>query len=135
MADRYRVFNATDGIYASPEVMSKAEAEEFIANFKETFRKLGYYLTATGLAISPDEVELAIEQDEPAPAPDLSAVSDEALLSEMQRRRSAKRKTYGAGTGRPRVTKTCEACGASFSAREFRQHKCSTQQGATHGAM
>jgi hypothetical protein len=54
----------------------------------------------------------------------LTDVSDAELLSEMQRRRSAKRKTYGAGTGRPPVMKTCEACGGSYSAREFRTHQC-----------
>ena len=55
---------------------------------------------------------------------DLTEVSDEALLSEMQRRRSAKRKTRGAGTGRPRVMRTCRGCGGSYSTTEFRRHKC-----------
>src|SRR5262245_17522562 len=34
---------------------------------------------------------------------DLTKVPDAALLSEVQRRRNAKRKKFGAGTGRPRV--------------------------------
>ena len=55
---------------------------------------------------------------------DLTKVPDAALLSEVQRRRNAKRKKFGAGTGRPRVIKTCEACGGRYSAREFRQHQC-----------
>jgi len=56
--------------------------------------------------------------------PDLTLIPDAALLSEVQRRRNAKRKTFGAGPGRPKVIKTCEACGGIFSAREFRQHRC-----------
>jgi|KBSMisStandDraft_5_1062788.scaffolds.fasta_scaffold1043337_3 hypothetical protein len=55
---------------------------------------------------------------------DLTIISDAALLSEVQRRRSAKRKTFGAGTGRPKVMKTCPGCGGVFSAREIRQHQC-----------
>jgi len=55
---------------------------------------------------------------------DLTKVSDDALFSEVQRRRNAKRKTFGAGTGRPRVMKTCEGCGGSYSAREIRKHQC-----------
>jgi hypothetical protein len=54
----------------------------------------------------------------------LTGVPDAALLSEVQRRRNAKRKKFGAGTGRPRVMKTCEACGTILSAREFRKHQC-----------
>lgn len=54
----------------------------------------------------------------------LTEVSDEALLSEMQRRWSAKRKKFGAGSGRPRVMTTCLGCGREFSAREFRKHQC-----------
>jgi hypothetical protein len=56
--------------------------------------------------------------------PNLTKVSDDALFSEIQRRRNAKRKTFGAGTGRPKVMKTCDACGGIFSAREFRKHTC-----------
>ena len=54
----------------------------------------------------------------------LENVSDAALLSEVQRRRSAMRKTYGAGTGRPKVMKTCPGCGGMFGARELRGHQC-----------
>jgi hypothetical protein len=54
----------------------------------------------------------------------LTNVPDAELLSEVQRRRNAMRKTKGAGTGRPRVMTTCLGCGGCFSAREFRQHKC-----------
>jgi hypothetical protein len=54
----------------------------------------------------------------------LTNVPDAELLSEVQRRRNAMRKTKGAGTGRPPVMTTCLGCGGLFSAREFRKHKC-----------
>jgi len=54
----------------------------------------------------------------------LTKISDAALLSEVQRRRAAKRKTFGAGTGRPKVMKACPSCGMEFSARDLRQHRC-----------
>ena len=57
----------------------------------------------------------------------LSGISDADLASEWGRRMSAKRKTKGAGTGRPRVMATCLGCGGLFSAREFRQHKCTAK--------
>jgi hypothetical protein len=62
--DRYLVFNATDGIYASPEAMTKAEAEQFIASFKERFRQQGYYKTAMGQRIPVDAVEFELEPEE-----------------------------------------------------------------------
>jgi hypothetical protein len=55
---RYLVFNATDGIYASPDAMTKAEADEFVANFKERFRQQGYYKTAMGQRIPVDGIKL-----------------------------------------------------------------------------
>lgn len=64
-------------------------------------------------------------------AVNLTKVSDADLLSEMQRRRNAKRKTFGAGTGRPPVMKTCGACGGSFSTVAFRKHRC-TAKGRTN---
>jgi hypothetical protein len=51
-------------------------------------------------------------------------VPDAVLLSEVQRRRAAMRKTFGAGPGRPKVMKTCEACGTVLSSRDFRKHQC-----------
>ncbi len=55
---------------------------------------------------------------------DLSKVSDADLFSEVQRRRAAQRKTFGAGTGRPKKVKPCPRCGAPYGAREMRQHQC-----------
>lgn len=64
----------------------------------------------------------------------LTEVSDAALLSEVQRRRAAKRKTFGAGTGRPKVIKICPGCGGSFSGREYRAHKCD-KKGETNATV
>ena len=36
---RYLVFNATDGVYASPESMTLEEAEQFIKEARERDRK------------------------------------------------------------------------------------------------
>lgn len=64
----------------------------------------------------------------------LSNAKREELRSEIARLCSAMRKTFGAGTGRPRVMRPCESCGGSFSAREMRQHKC-PQKGTTNDQM
>ena len=61
---RYRVFNATDGIWAHPDSMTKREAERFIHEFRERFTALGYYRTATGFRIPPSEIALEIEVNE-----------------------------------------------------------------------
>lgn len=47
-----------------------------------------------------------------------------ALRSEMARMSAAKRKTYGAGTGRPPKLEPCARCGEMMSATERRKHKC-----------
>jgi hypothetical protein len=51
-------------------------------------------------------------------------IPDSVLKSEWARRASLKRTTFGAGTGRPKVTKVCDICGAEIlGAREFRKHR------------
>jgi hypothetical protein len=55
---------------------------------------------------------------------DLSKVSYKDLRNELQRRRSAMRETFGAGSGRPKVMKLCKGCGMEFSGREMRKHQC-----------
>jgi hypothetical protein len=54
---------------------------------------------------------------------DPASIPDSVLMSEFQRRRAAKRKTYGAGTGRPKVLRACPGCGALFGATEMREHQ------------
>jgi hypothetical protein len=53
---------------------------------------------------------------------DISTVPDDVLMSEFQRRRSSKRETYGAGTGRPKIMRPCPKCGVEFSATDMRPH-------------
>ena len=58
----YRVFNATDGIYASEEEMSAKEADQFVQDFLDRFNRQGYYLTAAGERIPIDDVRLRVEE-------------------------------------------------------------------------
>ena len=58
----YRVFNATDGVYASPDVFDTAGAEEFCSQFRRKFKMIqGYYKTADGERIDPADVKLVLE--------------------------------------------------------------------------
>jgi hypothetical protein len=47
----------------------------------------------------------------------------EAAATRWGRKLSAARKTFGAGTGRPKVTHKCPFCGLPFGGRELREHK------------
>lgn len=58
MSELYRVFNATDGIYASPDGMSDADADQFIHDFRRRFEEQGYYLDAQGQRLDPNQVIL-----------------------------------------------------------------------------
>ena len=58
--DTWQVMNLTDGILASPAEMTKQEAENFIARFPTKYSSQGYYLTANGIKIKPEEVQLKI---------------------------------------------------------------------------
>lgn len=46
-------------------------------------------------------------------------VADQAILSAAARINSSKRKTHGAGSGRPRIMRRCPRCGRKHSAREM----------------
>jgi len=58
---KYQLFNETDQIMASP---SKFATKEKAAAYAETLRKRfimqGYYLTAAGTRIRPEDLKLAI---------------------------------------------------------------------------
>jgi hypothetical protein len=55
---------------------------------------------------------------------DPQTIPDSVLKSEWARRTSLKRSTFGAGSGRPKIKKTCDLCGAEIlGAREFRKHR------------
>ncbi len=56
--------------------------------------------------------------------PDLSKITDAELLSEVQSRRSLKRKTFAAGPGRPKKFKTCPECLGEFGTVEIKKHQC-----------
>jgi len=61
---------------------------------------------------------------------DPRTIPDKVLKSEWARRANAKRVTRGAGTGRPKIPKTCDVCGeVILGAREFRKHR------ATHASL
>jgi hypothetical protein len=59
---RYLVFNATDGVYASPDIFTRPEAEAFIAEFREWFTQPGYYKTSEGKYIRPAQIDLQLEE-------------------------------------------------------------------------
>ena len=61
---RYRVFNRTDGILASPNPMTLQEAEAFIRDFPKRYKQQGYYLTASGERIPAEAVELEVEEEQ-----------------------------------------------------------------------
>lgn len=46
------------------------------------------------------------------------------VLPETMRQRQAARKTFGAGTGRPRKMVACQRCSVSGGTAEMRRHKC-----------
>lgn len=57
----YTVFNYTDGFFASPDTFKTPKAaKEFIVNFRNQYRKQGYYSTSDRTRISPDEIELEV---------------------------------------------------------------------------
>ncbi len=56
----YMVFNATDGIPASPNWMTWTQAEAFARSFPKRFATQGYYATSRRNRISPEEVVLLI---------------------------------------------------------------------------
>ena len=62
----FQLFNATDQVYASPNgFRSQAAAEKCARDFRKRFTVQGYYLTASGRRISPEDVELVVEPVEP----------------------------------------------------------------------
>ena len=54
----YIVFNQTDGILASADYMTEAQADTFIRNFPKRFAHQGFYRTSGGEHIDPADVVL-----------------------------------------------------------------------------
>ena len=57
---RYTVFNKTDGFYASPDIMTKKQADKFVKDFPFRYTKQGYYRTNKWEKIDPKDVILEI---------------------------------------------------------------------------
>ena len=57
---KYIVFNHTDGIFASPDQMTKKEAEKFVREFPLGYKNQGYYRTSKREMINPEDVKLEI---------------------------------------------------------------------------
>jgi hypothetical protein len=63
VAKEFLVFNATDGVYASPEAFkTREEAEMFCAEFRNRFKAQGYYSDSNWNKISPDDIQLRIQE-------------------------------------------------------------------------
>lgn len=57
----FMIFNATDGVYFDPRSFpTQEEASEAAEEHRAVYNRQGYYLTADGLRISPDDLELEI---------------------------------------------------------------------------
>ena len=62
--NKFTVFNETDGVYASAEKFdTEKEAEEFIEDYLEIYKKQGYYFTNNMRRIDPKDVELTIKEN------------------------------------------------------------------------
>lgn len=58
--EQFLVYNDTDGVFASPSSMSLEEAYWFVKDFPKKYQGQGYYLTADGFRINPEDVVLVI---------------------------------------------------------------------------
>ena len=57
----YNIFNYTDNIYATNEVFkTKKQANDFIKQFRNRFKKQGYYKTNQWEQINPEHIDLEI---------------------------------------------------------------------------
>ena len=54
------VYNSTDGVLAWPGPLPINQAREFIREFPKRYAGQGYYRTATGERIRPEDVELVL---------------------------------------------------------------------------
>ncbi len=62
----FLLWNETDQVYATPEQFKTArEAQAYAHEFRKRYAAQGYYKTASGERISPEEVELVVEPVNP----------------------------------------------------------------------
>lgn len=59
MNELFYVFNVTDGILACPDKMTEGAADEFMQSFPKRYYAQGYYKTANGVRMDPDNVLLS----------------------------------------------------------------------------
>lgn len=57
---RFIVFNETDQIFASMDIMDIETAVKFVENFPKRYEIQGYYRTSQGIAIPPSSVRYCI---------------------------------------------------------------------------
>lgn len=58
---RFALYNATDAVYAAPQAFdTEREAWAYAQAFRGRFKQQGYYKTAEGWRIDPDEIELEV---------------------------------------------------------------------------
>lgn len=64
------VWNETEQLYASPDSFgTEAEAQAFADAFRARYARQGYYLTADGFRIAPEQIELVIVPEEEPTGP------------------------------------------------------------------
>ena len=65
---RVYVFNATDGVFASPHMMTVEQARQFIRDYVDRVKRTqGYYLTSRWERIAPEEVRLVLLDEDHKP--------------------------------------------------------------------
>ena len=58
---KYRLFNVTDQLLASPNTFGTTEkAEAYAEQLRQRFVAQGYYLTSSGVRIRPNEVKFIV---------------------------------------------------------------------------
>lgn len=57
----FQLWNETDQVFAAPDSFkTEKAAQTYAKEFRKRFAVQGYYLTASGQRISPDEVKLVV---------------------------------------------------------------------------
>lgn len=60
MGERFMVLNRTDGVFVHPVAVTLSSALRLVRQFPRRFERQGYYLTAAGKRIRPQDVSLSI---------------------------------------------------------------------------
>lgn len=57
---RFMVFNATDRVFVTADLLTLQQAQEIVYLFPKRYAAQGYYLTASGERVPPNLIELQI---------------------------------------------------------------------------